>query len=136
MHAVVSFLDLFPTLSDLTGLPSPGGLDGVSLAPALDDPQAVARTAAISRWYDGASVRTSRFRYTDWRDESGTVNARMLFDLDVDPDETRNVSEESGYQGVVAELGELIAQDRSGHPWSQVVRNFVENRDGAQRAIE
>ena len=136
VHAVVSFLDLFPTLSDLTGLPSPGGLDGVSLAPALDDPQAVVRTAAISRWYDGASVRTSRFRYTVWRDESGTVNARMLFDLDVDPDETRNVSEESGYQGVVAELGELIAQDRSGHSWSQVVRNFVENRDGAQRPIE
>ena len=60
----------------------------------------------------------------------------MLFDLDVDPDETRNVSEESGYQGVVTELGELIAEDRSGHPWSQVVRDFVATRDGAQRAIE
>ena len=81
-------------------------------------------------------MRTSRFRYTDWRDESGTVNARMLFDLDVDPDETRNVSEESEYRGVVAELGELIAEDRSGHSWSQVVRNFVENRDGVQRPVE
>ena len=136
VSSVVSFLDLFPTLTDLTGLPSPGGLDGVSLAPVLDDFHAVVRTAAISRWYDGASVRTSRFRYTDWRDESGTVKARMLFDLDVDPDETRSVSEESGYQEVVAELSALITEDQSGHPWSPRVRNFVETRDGAQSPSE
>ena len=60
----------------------------------------------------------------------------MLFDLDVDPDETGNVSEESGYQGVVAELGALIAEDRSGHPWSPIVWNYVETRDGAQSPIE
>ena len=136
VSAVVSLLDLFPTLMDLTGLPSPGGLDGVSLAPVLDDPHAMVRTAAISRWYDGASVRTSRFRYTDWRDESGTVKARMLFDLDVDRDETRNVSEESGYQDVVAELGALITEDESGHSWAQLVRDFVETRDGTQSPVE
>jgi iduronate 2-sulfatase len=136
VHTVVSLLDLFPTLTDLTGLPSPEGLDGVSLAPVLDDPDAVVRTSAISRWHDGASVRTNQFRYTDWRDEAGTVKARMLFDLDVDRDETRNVSEERGYQDVVAELSALITEDQSGHPWSQVVSSFVETRDGAQSPVE
>ena len=136
VDSVVSFLDLFPTLTELTGLPAPADLDGVSLAAALDDADATVRAAAISRWYDGASVRTDRFRYTDWRDESGGVKARMLYDLETDPDETINVSEEPRYAGTVEELAALITQDQSGDSWSQLVRDFVENRDAAQNPVE
>jgi arylsulfatase A-like enzyme len=134
--AVVSLLDVFPTLTEVTGLPAPGDLDGVSLAPILDDPQEAVRTASISRWFDGASVRTNRFRYTDWRDDSGIVTARMLFDLRVDPNETKNVAEEDGYDEVVAELGALITEDESAHPWSPLVWQHVEARDGVQTADE
>jgi len=136
VSGIVSLLDLFPTLTDLAGLSPPGDLDGVSLAPVLDDPNAVVREAAISRWFDGASVRTNRFRFTDWRDDSGGVRARMLFDLDVDPQETRNVSEEDGYREVVAELSALITADQSGYPWSQLVRDYVDTRDGSRSSIE
>ncbi|MGI9259628.1 MAG: sulfatase [Gammaproteobacteria bacterium] len=131
VNAIVSLLDLFPSLTELTGLPTPGDLDGVSLVPALDDPDAAVRTAVLSRWYDGASVRSDRFRYSDWRDESGAIKARMLFDLEADPEETRNVAEESEYKSTVAELSKLITDDRSGLSWSPIVRNFVGNRDGA-----
>lgn len=129
VDAVTSLLDVFPTLTDLAGLPMPAELDGVSLAPVIGDSNAVVRTAAISRWFDGASVRTRRYRYTDWRDEAGNVDARMLFDLEIDPDETRNVSEEAEYGEVVDELNALITADQSGYPWSQLVRNFVDARD-------
>ena len=136
IDAVASLLDVFPTLTDLAGLPRPAGLDGVSLEPTLGESTAVVRTAAISRWFDGASVRTDRFRYTDWRDESGAVSARMLFDLDADPDETKNVAEERVYRQVVAELSELITADESGYPWSPLVRDFVDARDASRRSAE
>jgi len=136
VESVASLLDVFPTLTDLVGLPKPAELDGVSLAPVLSDPTEVVRMAAISRWFDGASVRTRRHRYTDWRDESGNIKARMLYDLEVDPDETRNVSEEAEYTEMVEELSALITADQSGGPWAPRVRDFVAARDGARNSAE
>ena len=136
VESVASLLDVFPTLTDLVGLPKPAELDGVSLAPVLSDPTEVVRMAAISRWFDGASVRTRRHRYTDWRDESGNIKARMLYDLEVDPDETRNVSEETEYTEMVEELSALITADQSGGPWAPRVRDFVAARDGARNSAE
>ena len=59
--AVVETVDLYPTLCGLTGLPEPAGLDGRSLAPALEDPT-VGGGAAVS--YSGAArtLRTPRHR--------------------------------------------------------------------------
>ncbi|NNC64040.1 MAG: sulfatase [Gammaproteobacteria bacterium] len=136
VSTVTSLLDVFPTLTDLSGLAQPEDLDGVSLAPVLNDPSEVVRTAAISRWFDGASVRTDRYRYTDWRDEQGNVSARMLFDLELDPEETRNVSEEGDYSQAVAELSALITADRSGYPWSQVVRDYVDAREDSRSRVD
>lgn len=130
--SIVSLLDIFPTLTDLAGLPEPAGLDGVSLAPLLSNSQQAVRRAAISRWFDSASVRTQRYRYTDWRDESGKIMARMLTDLDVDPNETRNVAEDAGYRETAEELSELITNDQSGGPWAARVQDFVTARDSAR----
>ena len=135
-NAVVSLLDLFPTLTELSGLPLPQNLDGVSLVPILGDPQVGVRTAAISRWFDGASARTNQYRYTDWRDELGQIEARMLYDLSVDPDETRNVAEEDRYKDVVFELSTFITSDDSGQPWSPMVRDHVEARKSMQTLVE
>jgi len=101
--ALAELLDLYPTLVELCGLPTPQGLDGVSLAPVLDDPAASVKPAAFTQhprpaYYRGepqtmgVSARTPRFRYTEWRDfATGRVVARELYDHAVDPDENRNV---------------------------------------------
>lgn len=134
--SIVSLLDIFPTLTDLVGLPEPAGLDGLSLAPLLSNSTDAVRTAAISRWFDSATVRTQRYRYTDWRDESGNIVAKMLTDLAVDPNEMRNVAEEASYAEVVEELSGLITADQSGLHWAPRVQDFVTARDSAQRVAQ
>jgi iduronate 2-sulfatase len=105
--ALVELLDLFPTLADLCGLPTPPGLAGASLRPVLDNPAASVKPAALTQhprpaYYDrtpsgvpeamGYSVRTDRVRYTEWRAwATGAVVARELYDHARDPAEMTNV---------------------------------------------
>jgi arylsulfatase A-like enzyme len=72
------FVDIYPTLCELCGVPAPDGLEGTSLVPAMRDPERSVKTAAFSlyprfaqrrkdqvRWM-GYSMRTDRHRYTEW----------------------------------------------------------------------
>ncbi|MFZ5832687.1 MAG: sulfatase [Planctomycetota bacterium] len=100
--AVSELLDLYPTLAELAGLPGPEGVEGVSLVPALQDPSASVKEAALTQhprpaYYTrapdamGYSVRTERFRYTEWRDwKTGQPVGRELYDHNADPMETVN----------------------------------------------
>lgn len=89
--APVEFLDVYPTLVDLAGLPPVPGLDGASLRPLLEDPNAGWRPAAVSFRKAkaptfGVSVRTDRYRYTQWPDGS-----EELYDHRADPDEVQSL---------------------------------------------
>ena len=126
--AITDFLDIFPTLIELTGLPAPDELDGVSLVPVLEDTTRTVKPASFSRWFDGESVRTERYRYTEWRSEEGEITDRMLFDLLNDSEETRSVADEAEYESVVRELSALITADESFVEWSPIVRRTVARR--------
>jgi iduronate 2-sulfatase len=111
--ALVELLDLYPTLADLCGLPAPPDVEGVSLVPVLKNPSAAVKKAALTQhprpaYYNrerskspqamGYSIRTDRFRYTEWRDwQSGVTVARELYDHESDPDETRNIVEAAAH---------------------------------------
>jgi uncharacterized sulfatase len=104
----VELLDLYPTLTDLTGLPRPAGLQGTSLAPLLDEPAAsdgrpafTFRLSAPPRL--GRSVRTDRYRFTEWPDGS-----RELYDLAADPAEGTNLARAASQAAALAELKALL----------------------------
>lgn len=95
-QSLAEFVDIYPTLCDLIGLPLPDQLDGSSLAAVLKDPQESVRDAAFSQMTRGRvmgySIRTDRYRYTQWIDtKSKEVRAEELYDHHSDPSEDRNV---------------------------------------------
>ncbi|MEM0968712.1 MAG: sulfatase, partial [Verrucomicrobiota bacterium] len=107
--SLVEFIDLFPTLCELTGLPLPEHLHGESLVPVLHDPKTRIKEEAISRFSNGDTIRTDRYRYTAYRDQAGEVTGHMLYDHESDPDENVNVVEEVGYADVVKDLSARLA---------------------------
>ena len=114
------FVDIYPTLCDLTGLPKPAHLAGDSLLPVLNDPTKTIKQAAISqfsRWSDdkkpvmGYALRTKRYRYIEWVQKpyrkgakSGKVIAHELYDYQVDPDETCSFTDDPAYAQVIGEM--------------------------------
>jgi len=75
----VEFVDIYPTLADLAGLTPPKNLEGASLKPLLENPQAACTARhsrrCIARGFPGYSVRTERWRYTN----GTTANAACSF---------------------------------------------------------
>lgn len=104
--ALVEYVDLYPTLMELTGQTAPAGqLEGSSLVPVLDDPEATVKDAIVSKYQDGTSLRTDRYLYTEFQKRSAEIpHARMLFDLQADPMETRNLAEDPEHQDLVRQL--------------------------------
>ena len=102
--ALAELLDLYPTLTELAGLPKPKHLEGKSLVPVLHNPKATIKTAAYTQhprpaYFKGKpeamgySLRTADARYTEWRDwKTGRLLARELYDHTVDPGENHNVA--------------------------------------------
>ncbi len=118
------FVDIFPTLCELVGLSIPPQLEGASLVPILNNPEASVKAAAISQYprthegrpVMGYSYRTSRYRYTQWIQKNfrkgetqGPVVATELYDYATDPMETRNLADEAALQPTRHAFDRLIA---------------------------
>ncbi|MBI3876581.1 MAG: sulfatase [Verrucomicrobia bacterium] len=108
----VEFVDLYPTLADLCGLTPPKNLAGASLKPLLENPAAAwAKPAFTQVWrgtFAGHSVRTERWRYTEWDDGTKGVE---LYDHDADPHEFNNLADDPKHADVVKELKALVAKN-------------------------
>ena len=111
--ALVEFVDIYPTLSELAGLPLPGHLEGTSFKPLLDDPKRAWKTAAFSQYprsqnrgLMGYSMRTERYRFTVWvdRKDHSKVDAVELYDQQKDPQENQNIAKEPANAELVAKL--------------------------------
>lgn len=116
----VEFLDLYPTLCQLAGLPMPSGVEGENVAVLLDDPSAKVRGYACSemrrRGRLGHSVRTEDFRLTRWMRNGKTVELELFDHRGEDLTalsspgllETRNLAGDPKYQSTVQALGQIL----------------------------
>ena len=94
--ALVSLIDLLPTLCDLAGVPSPDGVDGLSLRPILEQRGGKVREMVFGEYYGKQAwrvpirmVRTARWKYVRY-----LGHGEELYDLDSDPGELRNLARE------------------------------------------
>lgn len=91
---LVEFIDIYPTLCDLSGLEPPDHLHGSSLVPLMRDADSEWKDAAVSRFRTGDTIRTDRFRFTKYSTEKGNPTGRMMYDHVADPLENTNVAQQ------------------------------------------
>jgi uncharacterized sulfatase len=110
-RGLAELVDLFPTVCDLAGITPPDGLDGRSLRPILDNPEKPFRDAVFAQvdrrnrrvW--GRTIRTERWRYTEWQGEDAGIE---LYDHSVDPGEHTNLAHDPGHVGTVTKLRQQL----------------------------
>lgn len=100
----VQHIDLLPTICEVAGVPTPAGVDGVSLMPLIEGKVPHLRDAVFSEEsyvQRKAALRTSRYKYIRALDGKGWcrycekvhVGVEELYDLQEDPAETRDLAQ-------------------------------------------
>jgi iduronate 2-sulfatase len=113
-HALVELVDVYPTICELACLPVPAHVEGTSFVPLLSDPSKPWKNAAFSCFVRpdqdkvGMSVRTDRWRYTEWRDAAGNVKGETLYDLKNDAEENMNLVGQPELEPVLQEMKEHL----------------------------
>ena len=112
--ALIESIDVYPSLCKLAGLPLPEHLQGQSFAGLMRNPKADWKQAAVGRYRNGDTIRTDKFRFTEYRDPKAKTTSRMLYDHSNDPGENINVSKKQPdtISDLASQLKRLKGRDR------------------------
>ena len=129
----VDFVDIYPTLSELCGLPIGGHLDGESVVPLLRNPEASwSHPAITSHGIKNDAVRTERWRYIRYKDGS-----EELYDHDKDPMEWTNLAGKREFADVQKELaGQLPKTHAEEAPYDKSKRNAKPKNKSAPKKVK
>ena len=107
-NGLTEFIDIYPSLCELAGLPLLDHLQGKSFVPLMKNPQQKWKEAAIGRYRNGDTIRTDKYRFSEYRGAGGDFLARMLYDHESDPQEDVNISELKASESIARELAEAL----------------------------
>lgn len=104
--SITEFVDLYPTLAARCGLKDmPKNLEGTDFRNVLNDPTAKHKEAALTvvqrGKFLGRSLRTDRYRYTEW---DGGEKGVELFDHTTDHEEWKNLADDPKAMDIKADL--------------------------------
>lgn len=107
-NGLVELLDIFPTLTELTGLPHPEDIDGTSFVPLMENPLNEGKVAAYAQGIlhagSGIAVTTKNETYMEW--DNGTY--REFYNLEKDPQAWYNQVDNPDYGEEVSQLENLL----------------------------
>ena len=111
--ALTEFVDIYPSLCELTGLPAPRGVEGISFVPLLKDPSIEWKKAAFSQYPHagrmGRSVTDGRYRFTRWPAKGNEgVEEFELYDHQTDPEENINLADHPDQADTVKRMSTLL----------------------------
>jgi len=129
---LVEFVDIYPTLCEMSGLTVPKNLEGTSLVPLIKDPANPLKKAVFSQFlregiwiapdgieYMGYSIRSQQYRYVEWVNwETKELAAKELYDHYQDPQENVNIAGNNENLGIMQTLSEQL---KSG--WKNAILN-------------
>ena len=104
----VELIDLYPTLMDLTSINTPEHVVGKSLKPIMKNVNSSVRGSALTRWRNGYSIKTKRYRLTKWGG-NGELGYE-LYDHKNDKEELINLASNQDYNEVMDSLKLVIEQ--------------------------
>lgn len=121
-NRLVEFVDVYPTLCELAGIPIPETLEGTSAVPLFENPDRPWKKAAFSQFlregiwiapdgieYMGYSIRTEIYRYTEWVNwENKELAAIELYNHTTDPNENINIAGIEGNKSILKEFSEKL----------------------------
>lgn len=113
VNSPTEFTDVFPTLCDLAGIPTPTNLDGKSLVPLIKNPHHAIHDFAVTQYprdkqnsIMGYALRDNRYRLVLWMSDNYTTRmkyderwliASELYDYQVSPKEEENLIDKPAY---------------------------------------
>jgi len=84
--SIVELVDLYPTLTELAGLPTPDSVQGTSLLPLLRNPDTTIKAGALS------FAKGTSFRTPDWAYMHYPSGSKELYDMRNDPEQFTNLA--------------------------------------------
>lgn len=116
--ALIEYVDIYPTLTDLAGIDTPAYLEGTSLTPLLKSPGREWKTAVFAQYprhdREGFVIQTRDFRYIEWRKRTGggpvgEIVGRELYDHRENKIEAENLANQPEFADVVTDLSKQLA---------------------------
>ena len=103
----VDFMTIYPTLTDLCGVPTPKHVEGTSIRALLQNPKAAWAHPGITTYGQGQhAVRTEKWRYIRYKDGS-----EELYDDENDPYEWTNLAAKPEYAAKLKELAAYLPKE-------------------------
>ncbi len=133
-ESLAEFIDVYPTLCELAGLPTPEQLQGTSLVPILENPEFAVKEVAFSQYprgkslgYDrknefmGYSLRTGQYRFTRWQlyEKPDSIMSTELYDISKGRSAVKNLALDSDYKAEVQRLNQIMDKELARHQEEQ-----------------
>ena len=104
--SIAEMVNLYPTLVDLVGVAVPPCLSEISMKDGVEDASKTPRTSALTQYENGYSLRTHRYRYTEWGEHGS--DGKELYDHLHDPAEMQDLAAREDQNEIISRLAALL----------------------------
>lgn len=107
--SLVELIDIYPTCTEILGLPTPASLQGESLLPLLRNPRATIRSSALSiHNRHGGGLRLADWHYMNYGEQG-----EELYDMKHDPHQYTNLAGDKRYEQILRRVRSEFRQRMS-----------------------